>query len=119
MYVQPREEDCNNCMTLKETGKYFKTDERNKIDDIKENDIKEKTIVIQGTSLSASEIALSLVDRGARVHMISRHGLLPALRLPYNNNYKRQFLTIENLEKRSIRRVFSPRRCAYIIKAGD
>ncbi len=88
-------------ITFKETGRYFRSNERNSIENLKENDIKGKTIVIQGTSLSAGEIALSLVDRGARVHMISRRGLLAAVQLPCNNKYNRQFLTIEKLEKRS------------------
>jgi len=92
-------------MKFKATGKYFRSNEKKKIDEL--NNIKDKSIVIQGTSLSACEIALSLIDKGAKVYMISHHGSLPAIRLSYNCNYTRKFLTLENLEKISKGEYFS------------
>lgn len=78
------------------TGKYFRGNQINEILD--SGTVRDKNVVIQGTGQYADELALSMLDAGARhVTMASRHGLLHAVRCGHKP-YQRHHLTIANLE---------------------
>ncbi|WP_187260671.1 FAD/NAD(P)-binding protein [Pontibacter beigongshangensis] len=62
---------------------------------------KEAPVALLGTSLTAIDTVITLMDNGHTGHLTlySRHGLLPRIQTPFDVPFERKHLTLENIRK--------------------